>query len=90
MTVHLLAGCHDTGKTGNVDINFSRQEKHRICLKVLKYFLHNVFTSNMENFNIFKLQDIARLEWDKTEMCQLFKQIFEVIATCSIAFVIVI
>ena len=40
-------GCHSTGKTGNLEVHFSRQEKHREFAKNIKnMFLHREFTTN--------------------------------------------
>ena len=40
-------GCHGTGKTGNLEVPFSRQGKHREFAKSIKnMFLHREFTNN--------------------------------------------
>ena len=50
-------GYHDTVKTGNSGIHFSRQEKHReITLKYLNYVLNEEFLLTRENFEVLKIK----------------------------------
>ena len=58
-------GCHGTGKTGNLDVHYYRQEKHRKCAKNNKnMFLHREFTSNRGgggNFEVLKIKGSTRI-----------------------------
>ena len=48
-----------TGKTGNLDVHFSRQGKHGNFAKKIKYMIsHRDFTSNSETILKFKKEDL--------------------------------
>ena len=52
LQLYLNQGCHGTGKTGNLNVHFSRQGKHReFAKKYLKYsFTQGIYHQHRENF----------------------------------------
>ena len=54
----ITQGGHGTGKTGNLDVHFSRQGKHReFAKKYLKYdFTRGICLQHRENFEVLKLR----------------------------------